>query len=312
VNNNAAATAIVLNTLAKGKEVIVSRGQLVEIGGSFRLPDVMAFSGAKLIEVGTTNRTHLRDYASALGTYEDVAMILVAHHSNFRIVGFTAEPGVDELVMLGDEHGVLVYHDLGSGALLDTAPYGIMHEPMVQESIQAGVGLVSFSGDKLLGGPQAGIILGKAQFVDPLKRHPLARALRVDKSCLAGLQATLAHYLRGDATREIPVWRMISAPLAEVERRAHRWWQLFRQAGLSAEVLDGRSTVGGGSLPGETIATKVVAIDCEWPDRVAAALRAEDPPVVARIEDDRLVLDPRTVSSEEEPLFIHAVVRAAA
>lgn len=312
VNNNASAVLLVLAGLALDHGVVISRSQLIEIGGGFRVPDVMTQSGAQLIEVGTTNRTHLRDYASALDAYEDVAVILVAHHSNFRIVGFTSEPGVDELVTLGEEYGAPVYHDLGSGALLDTAPHGIIHEPMVQESIQAGVGLVSFSGDKLLGGPQAGIIVGKAQFVDPLKRHPLSRALRVDKSCLAGLQATLAHYLRGDATREIPVWRMISAPLAEVERRARRWWRSFLQAGLSAEVLDGRSTVGGGSLPGETIATRVVAVDCEGPDRVAAALRTGDPPVVARLKDDRLVLDPRTVSSEEEYPLIQAVVRAVA
>jgi len=311
VNNNASAVLLVLAGLALDRGVIISRGQLVEIGGGFRVPDVMVQSGAQLIEVGTTNRTHLRDYALALDGRENVAMILVAHHSNFRIMGFTAEPSIAELVTLGEEHSVPVYHDLGSGALLDTTPYGMMHEPMVQESVQAGVGLISFSGDKLLGGPQAGIIVGKAQFVDPLKRHPLARALRVDKSCLAGLQATLVHYLRGDATQKIPVWRMIAAPLAEIERRARRWRRSFRQAGLSAEVVGGMSTVGGGSLPGETIPTKVVAIGCESPNRVAEYLHAETPPIIARIEGDRLILDPRTVSSDEDPLLVQAVVRAA-
>jgi len=311
VNNNASAVLLVLVGLAQGRNVIISRGQLVEIGGGFRVPDVMAQSGAKLVEVGTTNRTHLRDYATALATCDDAAMILVAHHSNFRILGFSGEPSVGELAALGEDRGVPVYHDLGSGALLDTAPYGMMHEPMVQESISAGVGLVSFSGDKLLGGPQAGIIVGKAEYVDPLKRHPLARALRVDKTCLVGLQATLAHYLKGDAMREIPVWRMITASLDEIEQRARRWRRALRRAGLSIEVIDGRSTVGGGSLPGETLSTKLVVLECESPDRVAAALRAGDPPVIARIEDDRIVLDPRTVSREEEHALIQATIRAA-
>jgi len=206
---------------------------------------------------------------------------------------------LDELVALGAEYGIPVMDDLGSGALLDTAEHGLMHEPMVQESVAAGVAVVCFSGDKLLGGPQAGIIAGQARYVDPLKRHPLARALRADKLCLVGLQATLLHYLKDEATEDVPVWRMIATPLAEIERRARRWRRSLQRAGIPAEIVEGQSTVGGGSLPGETLPTKLVALPVAHPDRLAAALRASDPPVIARIEDDRLVLDPRTVLVEE-------------
>jgi len=307
VNNNAGAVLLALTRLAQGRGVVISRGQLVEIGGGFRIPEVMAQSGAHLIEVGTTNRTHLRDYERVLKTHEDVALILRAHHSNFRIVGFTAEPTLPELVALGAEHGLPVMDDLGSGALLDTAQFGLAHEPMVQESVAAGAAVVCFSGDKLLGGPQAGIIVGQAEYVEPLKRHPLARALRADKLCLAGLQATLLHYLKDEATEQVPVWRMIATELAEIERRARRWRRALRRAGVPAEVVDGESTVGGGSLPGETLPTKLVALDVAHPDRLAATLRAADPPVVARIEEDRLGLDPRTVLPEEERELLRAV-----
>lgn len=308
VNNNAGAVLLALTGLAQGQGVVISRGQLVEIGGGFRVPDVMAQSGARLIEVGTTNRTHLHDYTAALETNEDVALVLRAHHSNFRIVGFTTEPSLAELVALGAEHNLPVLDDLGSGALLDTAQFGLMHEPTVQESVTAGAAVVCFSGDKLLGGPQAGIVVGQARYVEPLKRHPLARALRADKLCLAALQATLLHYLKDEATEQVPVWRMIATPLAEIERRARRWQRVLRQAGVQAEVVDGQSTVGGGSLPGETLPTKVVALRAAHPDRLAAALRAADPPVIARIEEDRLVLDPRTVLMEEDRGLLGAVV----
>jgi len=307
VNNNAGAVLLTLTGLAHGRGVVISRGQLVEIGGGFRIPDVMRESGARLIEVGTTNRTHLRDYTSALETYEDVALILRAHHSNFRILGFTTEPTLPELVALGAEHGLPVMDDLGSGALLDTAQFGLTHEPTVQESIEAGAAVVCFSGDKLLGGPQAGIIVGQAEYVEPLKSHPLARALRADKLCLAGLQATLLHYLKDKATARVPVWRMISMELDEIERRARRWRRTLRRAGVAAEIVDGESTVGGGSLPGETLPTKLVALQAAHPDRLAAALRAADPPVVARIEEDRLVLDPRTVLLEEEQELLKVI-----
>ena len=307
VNNNAGAVLLALTGLAQGRGVVISRGQLVEIGGGFRVPDVMVQSGARLIEVGTTNRTHLRDYVAALGAHEDAALILRAHHSNFRVLGFTAEPGLTQLVALGEEHDLPVMDDLGSGALLDTTPYGLMHEPMVQESVAAGAAVVCFSGDKLLGGPQAGVIVGQAGYVDPLKRHPLARALRADKLCLVGLQATLLHYLKDEATEEIPVWRMMATPLAEIERRARRWRRNLRRADVPAEIVDGQSTVGGGSLPGETLPTKLVALPVEHPDRLAAALRAADPPVVARIEGDQVVLDPRTVLVEEERELLRVV-----
>jgi L-seryl-tRNA(Ser) seleniumtransferase len=310
VNNNAGAVLLALTGLAQGRGVIVSRGQLVEIGGGFRVPDVMAESQARLIEVGTTNRTHLRDYVTALEANEDVALILRAHHSNFRIVGFTTEPSLAELVALGAERTLPVMDDLGSGALLDTAQYGLAHEPMVQESVAAGASVVCFSGDKLLGGPQAGIIVGKTEYVEPLKRHPLARALRADKLCLAALQATLLHYLKGEAAEQVPVWRMIATGLAEIERRARRWRRSLRQAGVEAEVVDGESTVGGGSLPGETLPTKLVALAVPHPDQLAAALRAADPPVIARIEEDRLVLDPRTVQAEEERRLLEVVKEA--
>jgi L-seryl-tRNA(Ser) seleniumtransferase len=300
VNNNAGAVLLALRGLGQGRGAIVSRGQLVEIGGGFRVPDVMRESGARLIEVGTTNRTHLLDYGAAIEEHEDAALILRAHHSNFRMVGFTTEPGLDELVALGAEHGLPVVDDLGSGALFDTAEYGLAHEPTVQESVGVGAAVVCFSGDKLLGGPQAGIIVGKAEHVDPLKRHPLARALRADKLCLAGLQATLLHYLKGEAVEHVPIWRMIAAPVSEIERRARRWTRALRRDDIAAEVVDGASTVGGGSLPGETLPTKLVALAVPHPNEVAGALRAADPPVIARIQDDQLVLDPRTVLEEEE------------
>jgi L-seryl-tRNA(Ser) seleniumtransferase len=311
VNNNAGAVLLALTGLAQGRGVVISRGQLVEIGGGFRVPEVMAQSGARLIEVGTTNRTHRRDYVAALEAHEDVALILRAHHSNFRVIGFTTEPSLPELVALGAEHGLPVVDDLGSGALLDTARFGLMHEPMVQESVAAGAAVVCLSGDKLLGGPQAGIIVGQAEYVEPLKRHPLARALRADKLCLTGLQVTLLHYLKDEATEQVPVWRMIAAPLAEIERRARRWRRNLQRAGVPSDVVDGRSTVGGGSLPGETLPTKLIALPVAHPDQLAAALRAADPPVISRIEEDHLVLDPRTVLPEEERELLGVVTEVA-
>lgn len=294
VNNNAGATLLALSALAAGKGAVISRGQLVEIGGGFRVPDVMAQSGARLIEVGTTNRTHRRDYEMALVT-QDVAVIVRAHSSNFRTIGFTTEVPIAELVELANWKGIPVIDDLGSGALIDTAQYGLMHEPMVQESVQAGAHVICFSGDKLLGGPQAGIIIGQAQYLAPLKKHPLARALRIDKLDLAALSATLVHYLKGNATTQIPVWRMISLPLSEIERQATALAAQLRSAGLSADVIDGQSTIGGGSLPGETLPTKLVALTVDSPDDFLARLRRGDPPVVARIEANRVVLDLRTV-----------------
>jgi L-seryl-tRNA(Ser) seleniumtransferase len=305
VNNNAGAVLLALSAHGAGREVIISRGQLIEIGGGFRIPQVMAQSGARLVEVGTTNRTHRRDYEAALN--DNTAAILRAHSSNFRMVGFTTEVSIAEMVEIGQPRGIPVIDDVGSGALLDTAAYGLMHEPMPQESLAAGAALVCFSGDKLLGGPQAGIVIGQEKYVEPLRRHPLARALRADKLCLAALSATLTHYLKREAEREVPVWRMISMPLDEISKRARQWARKLKHAGINAEVVEGRSTVGGGSLPGETLPTWLVAIACESPDALAARLRRNDPPVIARIEDGRLVLDPRTVLEGEEKALLGAV-----
>ena len=311
VNNNAGAVLLALMGLAQGRGVVISRGQLVEIGGGFRVPDVMVQSGARLIEVGTTNRTHLYDYENALRTDDGVALILRAHHSNFRVVGFTSEPSLGELVALAEHHELPVMDDLGSGALLETSQFQLAHEPTVQESVGAGAAVVCFSGDKLLGGPQAGIIVGKASYIDPLKSHPMTRALRPDKLCLVGLQETLLHYARGEAVESVPVWRMIATPLDAIEQRARAWQEELRQTGVPCEVVDGRSTVGGGSLPGETLPTKLLAVSTEHPDGVARALREGVPPVIARIEEGRLLLDPRTVRAEEHDDLLRGVVDAA-
>lgn len=289
VNNNAAAVLLALTALAKRKEVLVSRSQLIEIGGGFRIPNIMKQSGAKLVEVGTTNRTHLQDFESAI--HERTGLILRAHHSNFKIIGFTTEPTLQELVALGKRNNVPVLDDLGSGALLDTAQFGLGHEPMVQESLQAGAAAVAFSGDKLLGGPQAGIIVGEKSIIDRLRRHPLARAIRSDKLCLAALITTLSHYIKDEALQEIPVWQMIAAPTDQLQERAEVWVKQLRQG----EVLPGRSTVGGGSLPEETLPTWLLALTIKHPNTFASRLRLADPPVIARVEDDRVVLDPRTV-----------------
>jgi len=303
VNNNAAAVLLILSALAQRKGVLISRSQLVEIGGGFRIPDVMKQSGAKLVEVGTTNRTHLKDYKEAID--EKTALILRAHHSNFKIIGFATEPTLVELCALG----LPVVDDLGSGALLDTATFGLGHEPMVQESLKAGAALVAFSGDKLLGGPQAGIIVGRAELIAKLKKHPLARAVRADKLCLAALSATLLHYLHDEATQEIPIWRMIALPLAEIEKRARAWAAQLGALGTAASVINGESTVGGGSLPGETLPTKLVALTVKSPNVFAAQLRAADPPIIARVLEDQVVLDPRTVLVEEESLLIAGVLK---
>lgn len=309
VNNNAAAVLLALTALAgpsrdhpHGRGVVVSRGQLVEIGGGFRMPDVMAQSGARMVEVGTTNRTHLRDYQNALAA--DSAILLRVHRSNFAIVGFTTEPSLDDLAGLAHEHGLLVVDDNGSGALIDTAQFGLAPEPRVQDSLASGADLVMFSGDKLLGGPQAGILVGRAAVIDQLHRHPLTRAIRPDKLCLAALAATLSHYLRGDALRHIPVWRMIATPLEELRTGASRWAGELTALGLPVEVLEGRSAVGGGSLPGETLPTAVLAIHVASPNQAAAQLRAYNPPIIVRLEEDRLIVDPRTVMPRDEEALL--------
>ncbi len=311
VNNNAAAVLLVLMALAKGKEVIISRSQSVEIGGGFRIPDVMRQSGARLVEVGTTNKTYVSDYEEAIGP--KTGLLLRVHSSNFRISGFTHFVELPELVELGRRHGVVVVDDIGSGALLDTSKFGLGHEPMVQESIEAGVDLVCFSGDKLLGGPQAGLIVGKKALIDRLKKYPLARALRMDKFSLAGLQATLLHYLRGEAVEKVPVWRMIATPLESIERRAQHWTQAIDGLMVETAVIDGQSTAGGGSLPGETLPTKLFAIklgDTRSAGVLASKLRSGSPAVVGRVERGKLLLDPRTVLPEEDAQLVSTLSRA--
>ncbi len=304
VNNNAAAVLLALSALARRKPVIISRTQLIEIGGGFRVPDVMKQSGAKLIEIGTTNRVHLSDYETALQNYPN-ALILHAHHSNFRLIGFASEPALTSIAALAHQYQTFVIDDLGSGALLDTSQFGLTHEPTIQESLQAGCDLVCFSGDKLLGGPQAGILVGKAGLLDKIKKHPLARAVRADKLCLAALSATLLHYLKDEALTEIPVWRMIAAPQEEIRRRALRW-----QAQLSAgNVIGGVSTVGGGSLPEETLPTFLLAFSVPKADRFLARLREGDPAIIARIENDQVLLDPRTVLPQQEEELITKLQR---
>ena len=300
VNNNASAVLLALSALAKRKEVIVSRGQAVEIGGGFRIPDVMRQSGAKLIEVGTTNCTYLLDYEEAITPR--TAVLLRVHSSNFVVIGFTQAVALEEFTQLGDRYDLQVLDDLGSGCLLDTTRFGLVPEPMLQQSIAAGAGLVMSSADKLLGGPQAGIIVGQRALVDKLRRHPLARAVRIDKVRLAGLAATLHHYLKGEAESKIPVWRMISASLEEIGERAERWSRLL---GDAASVVEGESMVGGGSLPGGTLPTRLVAIKGRGKvNQLANQLRKGSPMVIGRIEKDLLLLDPRTILPGEEEALL--------
>lgn len=307
VNNNAAAVLLMLTALCQGGEVVISRGQLVEIGGGFRVPDVMAQSGAHLVEVGTTNRTHLRDYEAAITA--GTAAILVAHHSNYKIVGFTSEPPLAELAGLAHAYNVPLLYDQGSGALLDTTPYSLDREPTVLAGLEAGCNVVAFSGDKLLGGPQAGILCGRADAIARLKRHPLARAVRADKLCLAALAATLTHYLTEKALTEIPVWRMISRPLAEIAAEADTWVAHLQEQGVRAQSIDGQSTVGGGSLPGTSLATKLVAIEQSDVAALATALRRHKMPVIGRIQDDRYLVDPRTVLPEQVETLLQVLVK---
>jgi L-seryl-tRNA(Ser) seleniumtransferase len=307
VNNNASAVLLALTALAKRKEVIVARGEAVQIGGGFRVPDVMRQSGAKLIEVGTTNCTYMADYEQAISPRS--AALMRVHSSNFRLMGFTHFVALEELVTLGNRHELPLLDDIGSGCLLDTTDFGLAPEPTVSQSITAGASLVFSSGDKLMGGPQAGIIVGKKQYIERLKKHPLLRAVRNDKTRLAGLSATLVHYLKGEALEKIPVWRMIAAPLAGIEQRARTWAEAM---GNRAQVADGESMVGGGSLPGSTLPTKLVAIRGQGQSRNSAQalsqrLRSREIPVIGRISADTLLLDLRTVLPEEDDIVLSAL-----
>jgi len=312
VNNNAAAVMLALAGLSEGgdppAEVIVSRGQLLEIGGGFRIPDVLRRSGAALVEVGTTNRTYLADYERAIG--DRTRILLHVHRSNFRLTGFVHDVELKELVRLAREHGLFVVDDLGSGTLLDPARFGLPPEPTVPERIRTGADLVTFSGDKLLGGPQAGIIAGRRDSIERARRHPLLRALRVDKVTLAGLSATLAHYERGEAAEKVPVWRAIARTPEALRLRAESWRTAAGEKGARCEVIPGSSAVGGGSLPGATLPTALLALPAGGAESRLAQMRRCDPPVVARIEEDRVVLDPRTVLEGEDEAVVAAVREA--
>ena len=307
VNNNAAAVLIMLSALATGREVIISRGELVEIGGGFRIPDVMLQSGALLREVGTTNKTRVADYAAAIG--ERSALILRVHPSNFRIEGFTERPALEDLVTLGRRFKVPVAEDLGSGNFMDWGS-GV-DEPVVRSSVDTGADVVCFSGDKLLGGPQAGIIVGRRDILGRIRTHPLMRALRVDKMTYAALEATLLEYARGRAHETVPVASMIALSAAQVEDRARRVAERLRASTrVQVEIIDGVSTIGGGSAPGSRIPTRLlsVSVGTERPDALEARLRHSAPPIIGRIEHDRLLLDLRTVLPEQDQALTDALL----
>lgn len=298
VNNNAAAVMLLLNTLAEGKEVLVSRGELVEIGGSFRVPDIMKKSGARLVEVGTTNRTHIRDYEAAITP--ETALILKVHRSNFDMVGFTADVAIEDLVELGKRHGIPMMNDLGSGSLIDLSKYGMKKEPTVQDAVRSGIDVVAFSGDKLLGGPQAGIIIGRKEIIDPVKKNPLTRALRIDKLTIAALEATLNVYLDEMKTvQDIPVLRMLTLPVLELAKTARK---ILRDLGdlsdrFKITIKDGYSQVGGGALPLQEIPTKLLAVrpTAISPNQLEKSMRMNHVPIIVRIERDEVILDMRTL-----------------
>lgn len=311
VNNNAAAVLLVLNTLADGKEAIVSRGELIEIGGEFRIPDVMTKSNSILREVGTTNRTRLADYEKAIGP--DTGVILKVHTSNYRIVGFTEEAELVPLVALGKQHGIPVFDDLGSGCLMDLEPFGLRHEPTVREVLASGVDVVTFSGDKLLGGPQAGIIVGKKDILAKIKKNPLNRALRIDKFTLAALEATLIHYLDPKAApRSLRSLKALTEPQSDVQARARRLVQTLKRAGLADltyEVLESMAAAGGGSLPTQDIPTIVVAVRHAKmkASRMEAKLRQAKVPVIVRVDENGILLDLRTVAGDEFGFVVDAL-----
>lgn len=313
VNNNAAAVFLILNTLASGKEVVVSRGELIEIGGSFRIPDILARSGAVLREVGTTNKTRIQDYEAAIG--RDTALFLRVHPSNYRIRGFTERPGLSELLDLAHRHEVPVVEDIGSGLLADLSRFGITEEPIAQKSITAGVDLVCFSGDKLLGGPQAGIIAGSRKWIEPIRKNPLMRTYRVEKLIYGALEGTLAAYRAGRALEEIPVLMMISISPEELQRRSRRFVRRLKPrlpAGCRIELFKGHSVVGGGSCPGSELPTTLLALESARyrAHVIEARLRSQSPPVILRLEEDRALLDLRTVFPSQEDLLLSGIAHA--
>jgi L-seryl-tRNA(Ser) seleniumtransferase len=315
VNNCAAAALLVLTVLARDGETIVSRGELVEIGGDFRVPDVMAQSGTRMIEVGTTNRTRLSDYRKALS--EQTRLIMRVHTSNYRIVGFTKMPSLRELTDLAHDAGLILYEDAGSGALVDFSKYEITGEPVIRASIANGADVVSFSGDKLVGGPQAGLVVGRAALIERMRSHPLYRALRADKLRYAALEATLDAYARGVSTDEVPVHRLIASSFEEIEERAQAFIQRLRVAkvngALRTETVTGESAIGGGSAPTSRLPTTLISLthDVLTPNQIETALRHSDPPIIARIVDDQVLLDLRTVFPSQESAIEAAVLSFA-
>jgi L-seryl-tRNA(Ser) seleniumtransferase len=313
VNNNAAAVFLILNTLAFGREVVISRGELVEIGGSFRIPDILVRSGAVLREVGTTNKTRLEDYQNAVGP--NTALLLRVHPSNFRLTGFTERPDLGALIELSRSAGIPLVEDIGSGCLLDLRPYGIVDEPLVQESLAAGINLISFSGDKLLGGPQAGIIAGERKLVAAIRKNPLMRTYRLDKLIYGALEATLGSYRFGKAASEIPIMRMISMTAGELRKRAQRFSRKLRShtgEAVRTQMVDGNSVIGGGSCPECRLPTTLVALesDSARPNAIESRLRSQDPPIIIRLEEDKALIDLRTVFPSQESALIEGLKKA--
>ena len=302
VNNNAAAVLLILVALAHGREAVVSRGEMVQIGGGFRVPEIMTQSGTILREVGTTNQTGVDDYEKAIN--DNTSLLLKVHPSNFLQRGFIHEASLAELSEIGRAHGLPLIYDLGSGALLDTAVYGLRHEPTVQEALRDGADLVAFSGDKLLGGPQAGIIAGRSKHIQLLLKHPFMRVARLDKLSSVALAATLRYYLNNEAVLHVPVWRMVALTVSEIARRVEEVVASLKNDGIAAEVLDGYSMVGGGSLPEETLPTVVIALRPGGGlDNFTRRLRLSDPPLITRIDEGRVIIDLRTVLTEQDILL---------
>ncbi len=311
VNNNAGAVMLALAALAKDRSAIVSRGELIEIGGSFRIPEIMAASGVELKEVGSTNKTHLKDYASAIK--EETALILKVHTSNYRILGFTEAVSGEELAGLAHQHNIPVLEDLGSGLLIDLTPYGLPREPTVREALKTGIDLVTFSGDKLLGGPQAGIIVGKKEVIDKVRKHPMARALRIDKLTLAALEATLRLYLDHEkALQQVPTLRMLSLPVEELQRRCEKLLpRLTATIGEAAKmtIIEATATVGGGALPLAELPGRAIAMRPEEIslNELTTRLRNCEPAVIGRIQDDQFLIDPRTLNADDEAMLLQAL-----
>ena len=305
VNNNAAALILTLSTLAEGKEVIISRSESVEIGGGFRIPDILSSTGASLIEIGTTNRTYLKDYEKAIN--KNTAAIISVHASNFEITGFTHKPTLTEISSLAASNQIPLIHNIGSGCLIDTEPFGLVHEPTPEESIKNGASLVLFSGDKLLGGPQAGIIVGKLNLLDKISKNPMARAVRIDKFTMSSLQTTLNHYIKNEVTKKIPIWIMISQKKSSILNRVKKWQNACK---IKTEICETQSTIGGGSLPGQLIPSFSLSIPETknlTADQIARKLRKNNIPIISRIEHQKVFLDARTVFPKQDKTILSAL-----